>query len=106
MALQCVFPREVVATCGANEPLMATAASHSLVCMSMGIVGATKRFTAALGAFDTAAHEEFAMGFFMCGLPNALGTMIAPGAETFLGGDGIVLDNRHGLRRRFLHPAI
>jgi hypothetical protein len=53
MTLQRVFPGEMVAAFSANERLLTTAATHSLICMSMGIVGVAKSLTAALWTFDT-----------------------------------------------------
>ena len=82
VTLQRILSREVAVTNGTHERLLTAAASHSLICMSMGIVSATKSLPATFGAVDTAGPDECGtMRLLMHSLHDASST------NTILGGE-------------------
>lgn len=99
MTAQGILPSEVTTANRANECLPTATASHTLIGMSMSIVGTTKGRAATLGAHNTTAHGGLARRFFVYGRGNGLRTRTAPDGEVLLlGGNSLVLDRKLLLR--------
>jgi len=100
------LPGKVATANGACICLLTTAATHTLIGMSLSIVGTAEGCAATLGAHNTTGRGGSAMRFFVYGLRNGLGTRTAPGRKLLpLGGDRLVLDSKL-LPRGFHYPTI